>query len=251
MTLGPLTESLGAESLTWYLAGFPARTSVALGEGTGSTASAADSGANSPGSLARYDPATHSLRTAQCLLFEEGTECLRTLPRWGFLRAGELFPLPTPEPLTGERGSGFVPTPQANEIANPNKQYRSPTNAYYKDGRKCQPMLADYVRIWPTPTARDHKDGSAESCANVPENCLLGRAVHVRWTTPMTTDACKPCMTEKRLNRPKGIQLREQVGGSLNPTWVEWLMGWPLGWTSLDALAMDRFQQWRRSHGEF
>jgi hypothetical protein len=28
-------------------------------------------------------------------------------------------------------------------------------------------------------------------------------------------------------------QLPEQVGGQLNPTWVEWLMGFPLGWTDL------------------
>jgi len=28
--------------------------------------------------------------------------------------------------------------------------------------------------------------------------------------------------------------LSEQVGGSLNPTWVEWLQGFPLGWTELD-----------------
>jgi hypothetical protein len=39
------------------------------------------------------------------------------------------------------------------------------------------------------------------------------------------------------------------VGGSLNPTWVEWLMGWPLGWTDCDAPETDRFQQWLRSHG--
>jgi hypothetical protein len=26
-----------------------------------------------------------------------------------------------------------------------------------------------------------------------------------------------------------------QAGGSLNPTWVEWLMGFPTGWTDLGA----------------
>ena len=25
-------------------------------------------------------------------------------------------------------------------------------------------------------------------------------------------------------------------GGKLNPTWVEWLMGFPIGWTGCDAL---------------
>ena len=38
-------------------------------------------------------------------------------------------------------------------------------------------------------------------------------------------------------------------GGEMNPDWVEWLMGWPIGWTDLRPLAMDRFQQWRDSHG--
>jgi hypothetical protein len=31
------------------------------------------------------------------------------------------------------------------------------------------------------------------------------------------------------------------AGGRLNPTWVEWLMGWPIGWTDLEPLAMDRY----------
>ena len=44
-------------------------------------------------------------------------------------------------------------------------------------------------------------------------------------------------------------QLPEAIGGQLNPTWVEWLMGWPLGWTDLKPLAMDRFQQWSQQHG--
>ena len=38
-------------------------------------------------------------------------------------------------------------------------------------------------------------------------------------------------------------------GGQLNPTWVEWLMGWPLGWTDLKPLAMDRFLPWLHAHG--
>jgi len=41
------------------------------------------------------------------------------------------------------------------------------------------------------------------------------------------------------------------IGGQLNPTWVEWLMGWPLGWTDLKPLETDRFRQWLRSHGAF
>jgi hypothetical protein len=30
-------------------------------------------------------------------------------------------------------------------------------------------------------------------------------------------------------------QAQQMVGGQLNPTWVEWLMGFPAGWTACDA----------------
>lgn len=36
--------------------------------------------------------------------------------------------------------------------------------------------------------------------------------------------------------------------GRLNPTWVEWLMGWPIGWSALQPLAMDRFREWQQQH---
>ncbi len=39
------------------------------------------------------------------------------------------------------------------------------------------------------------------------------------------------------------------VTGALNPTWVEWLMGWPLDSTDLKPLETDKFQQWQFSHG--
>ena len=35
-------------------------------------------------------------------------------------------------------------------------------------------------------------------------------------------------------------EMPELARGSLNPNWVEWLMGWPIGWTDLSALETDR-----------
>ena len=40
------------------------------------------------------------------------------------------------------------------------------------------------------------------------------------------------------------------VGGKLNPMWVEWLMGWPLGWTDLKRLETDKFHFAQQQHGE-
>jgi hypothetical protein len=40
-------------------------------------------------------------------------------------------------------------------------------------------------------------------------------------------------------------------GGQLNPEWVEWLMGWPAGWTELKPLAMDKFREWQQQHSEY
>jgi len=36
--------------------------------------------------------------------------------------------------------------------------------------------------------------------------------------------------------------LATHAGGKLNPMWVEWLMGWPIGWTDLKPLVMDKYQ---------
>ena len=44
-----------------------------------------------------------------------------------------------------------------------------------------------------------------------------------------------------------GQNLVVTVGGQLNPRWVEWLMGLPIGWVSLELLATESYQQWSRS----
>lgn len=38
--------------------------------------------------------------------------------------------------------------------------------------------------------------------------------------------------------------MRQVTGGRLNPRWVEWLMGFPIGWTSLDPLPSDAMDRW-------
>jgi hypothetical protein len=34
--------------------------------------------------------------------------------------------------------------------------------------------------------------------------------------------------------------------GQLNPSWVCWLMGWPINWTSLEPMSIEAFDEWKR-----
>lgn len=95
--------------------------------------------------------------------------------------------------------------------------------------------------MWPTPTARDASSGPghAESAQGGPN---LRTAVQM-WPTPAARDGFprgySPACTRKRQAEGHSVQLPERVNllerGPLNPTWVEWLMGFPPGWTDLGA----------------
>jgi hypothetical protein len=69
------------------------------------------------------------------------------------------------------------------------------------------------------------------------------------WGTPKAQDS-----RHALRDRGKG-NLGEQVsglhnGGKLNPTWTEWLMGWPLGWTDLKPLETDKSPCVPQEHGK-
>jgi hypothetical protein len=70
-----------------------------------------DFGEKWQGSFAKYNPDTHSLRTPQCLLFEDSTEFCAILPKWGLMRDGELWEQQTLVQSTREIESGLSPTP--------------------------------------------------------------------------------------------------------------------------------------------
>jgi hypothetical protein len=70
------------------------------------------------------------------------------------------------------------------------------------------------------------------------------------WGTPKAQDS-----RHALRDRGKG-NLGEQVsglhnGGKLNPLWTEWLMGWPIGWTDLKPLEMDKSLYVQQLHGSY
>ena len=71
------------------------------------------------------------------------------------------------------------------------------------------------------------------------------------WLLPIPTAACATGGQKSRSGKRKNEILLDGIaGGSLNPQWVGWLMGWPIGWTDLKPLEMDRFREWRRKHSQ-
>jgi len=107
------TENHGADLSMSSRVDFLARISAAPEKAQGSPAKEAGYGVKWRESLAKYDPATHSLRTRQGLLFEDSTECCATLPQWGIMQNGECWGVCTRVDGTCGNGFGYWPTPNA------------------------------------------------------------------------------------------------------------------------------------------
>ena len=234
MTFAPLTDDLGEAVLTSFLADFPAKTSPRLEKAQESKESGQECGSRWPESFAKWDQDSSSWKTPPCLLAEDSTEFSGTWPRWGMMRAGECSVQLMPGLRTSATGFGFWRSPTAREPGVSWERLETRTGEtvgsmcrhYDKHtGRMAQIGLTQQVkaRMWPTPTAHNAKeqDCPAEATRHTPTLCHQARG----------GDKTQP--------------------RHLNPTWVEWLMGWPLGWTGLRPLVTDKFQSWQHLHGKF
>jgi hypothetical protein len=130
--------------------------------------------------------------------------------------------LPTPKAGDGERGRDKArarPDTKGRELATVVRDQMLPTprtcsamasrldTAGNMEGERFPNLETVVAReMLPTHTTRDWKDGSQQSCANVPSNGLLGREIHA-------------------VSTPTG------AATYLNPSFVEEMMGFPVGWT--------------------
>ena len=108
-TYEPSMESLGEEKSMSSQAVFHAKILVPQEKESALMESVQDFGEKWQGSFAKYDPATHSLRTHQCSLFEDSTEYCVTLPKWGLMLSGECWEQQTLEQSTRGIESGLSP----------------------------------------------------------------------------------------------------------------------------------------------
>lgn len=157
-------------------------------------------------SLAAYDPELSFWRTYQAsLVTEEGyEEYLGDWPKSGMMRNGRLWRL---------------------------KKLVPPIKAGTESG------------LWPTPQARDWKGSSGRSMKGMEMD--LPTAVKMGMVpTPTTGDNHYRLRGNSQASNCLGAMAARMGGGQLNPVWEEWLMGWPIGWTGCESLAMDGYHKW-------
>jgi hypothetical protein len=124
-------------------------------------------------------------------------------------------------PRTDVSGSGLWRTPQAQEAG------ARVETLYTKNGQPAKIGERAY---------RKQPDGRM-----VLQSVTINQQVKM-WPTPRTPTGgrtVKPRQDGHRSNLEEELAERqpELIGGSLNPTWVEWLMGYPIGYTALEHWA--------------
>lgn len=102
--------------------------------------------------------------------------------------------------------------------------------------------------MWPTPTGQDAKNNGTDSqqrrkspSLNADDGVEGSTEESVTATPRSGSDTM--CGGSGHQAMLQGTEL-ERGRGALNPQWVEWLMGWPPGWTKLKPLR--GFARWRR-----
>jgi len=114
------------------------------------------------------------------------------------------------------------PTPTCQEVEHPDAELTDTGRRLSKDGKSSHSLnLADSVKQWPTPAASEGRQGYQDRT-----NGKKGS---------------QESLTTVTVNYEGG---RDKVSGQLNPDWVEWLMGWPIGWTSMNGITELDWRDW-------
>jgi len=120
--------------------------------------------------------------------------------------------------------------------------------------------LTAAVKSWPTPQARDWKGPSGRSLKGEEFDLPMAMRKHLQtFPTPQASEARQGF--QDRTSGKKGSQKSlstivqgapaKEAGGALNPSWVEWLMGWPVDWTDITKPCAGNFAQWQAEQAEW
>ena len=266
MMFKPLTEIPGEELSMSSVVAFHVRTLVQQGKVQELMESDQECGEKWRGSFTKYDPNSCSWKTHQCSLLGDLDEFSETWPQWGLMRDGECWEQQTlAQTIKGtEYGlSEKLPTPQSSD------HITKKTSASWKAKGGVNFTLSnpEIQAKWPTPTVMDSITRSKESWEKAQYRPKQGKNLIKLgdiqyWPTPDANcgqRGTQPNWTPKRKSGHSAQytinqavrDLGQQNGGQLNPMWVEWLMGWPIGWTDLKPLETDKSHCVQQPHGEY
>lgn len=144
-----------------------------------------------------------------------------------------------------------------NELARRSEHWPSPRASEFNESTQSpealamgwQETLAGLARTWPTPNAHDSgtmRSDSAEAADRHYEPHDLQRAAltfpcshPARDGGPMSAAVGSSLSIETLPDGSKCLRLGPTSRRRLNPTFVEWLMGWPPGWTAYAAVGTE------------
>ena len=160
------------------------------------------SGPSSHEWFAQYDPDTCSWKTCQACLLTGWAMYSETWPPSGTMRNGKVYRRPPLVPRTSGTGSLLLPTPTDASKGGGSSRSGDRINE--------TPTLQGMARkgLWPTLRA------NSAMAATITEDADPDRYPNLETVLKKTDPSA--------------------VGGQLNPMWIEWLMGFPPGWTDLE-----------------
>lgn len=239
LTLPPSTLNRGVESFIASLRATHANPTASPDPAKAKTTNAGSLIEYSASSTA-YGRIVSSERTCRGTQTDNSPRWSQHWKEWATALRQEYSARPKQVPATGENDSSSWPTARAND---PEKRgnfdptdprtglpgaallWGTPTAT--DTAMRSQPYaqggtaLSTQTNNWPTPAARDHKGqdlASRSGGASLGHAVLTGQFSH---SSPRAQTA-EPGSTSSASHR------------TLNPLFVEWLMGWPMNWTLVD-----------------
>jgi hypothetical protein len=167
---------------------------------------------------------------------------------FGLLPNNETF-FHTPNTMGLDGGSNSRKALKKRMADTPSRKWPTPVVHDHKVGAKGYGLGAMFHKknqaTWPTPLSSEYK--ANYQIREKHQNGLTAMVMQKEKNlpTPAARDWKGAVKTGKRITKSGktqnyGEQLPNIVGGQLNPMWVEWLMGWPIEWTDLKPLEMDK-----------
>ena len=207
--------------------------------------------------LANYDLLTQSWKMFEDISLWGDYKSLENLPKSGMTRSGVLYQQPVWVRPIDAIESSLWPTPTA--VSRPMegnvRMYRAKIQTGEMTEAEAEAILGKSVwkaqgklpEVWPTPVS---SSSMAEDIGTVQKRLKNGKPYKSRlieavakYPTPIANgmaggsgafNKAQSLEDSGQITKEERIAIQAGNGGKLNPMWVEWLMGFPLGWTDLE-----------------